>query len=340
MKTLKTSALFYLLIAIFNGQNTIAQTKIHTEDLVRFYQAFDSTQTTLDTLKQLDFIQKLYADKASDGLKEFMFLRGGNAKGWLKMIQKDKEKLIKIRPLVLSVLNQENEIEKKLKRYKKLYPDFQNGEIYFCIGINNSGGTIKGNHVLIGTEVVADDRTNWAVPIVLHEFSHTQQWLFKNMPDIKSGKIKFDASQILGSCILEGMCDFMGELAYGQSLATFYPEGHTAFGLKHEKIIWEKFKEEMFLVDNNNLVWVYGPKDKAKEFEGEKVKDLGYFLGHQICKSYYNKAKNKKQALKEMFNLEAKTDEVVKDFLIKSGYVSASEIPEIERRFKESKMVK
>ena len=54
-----------------------AQITLHTDDLPRFYQAFDSVMTTTDTAQQAAFIQKLYVDKASKGLKEFMVLRGG-----------------------------------------------------------------------------------------------------------------------------------------------------------------------------------------------------------------------------------------------------------------------
>ncbi len=321
-----------LLVVLF-GAGLNAQSKVHTEDLVRFYQAFDSVQTTQDTLKQLEFIQKLYVDQGSEGLKEFMVSRGGNAVEWRKLMAVDKQKLITIRPFALSVLDQKPKIEKKLRHYKKLYPDFQNGEIYFCIGINNSGGTIKGNHVLIGTEVVASNRKDWAVPIVLHEFTHTQQWVYKNLDAIQAGRIKLEIKQVLSMCLLEGMCDFVGELVYGQSLADFNPDSYTAFGLEREKMIWGQLKEEMFLVNDNQLGWLYGG---GKKIEGRTISDLGYFMGHQICKSYYNKAKNKKKALHEIINLQLTTDEVAKNFLVLSGYPSAEEIPEIEKKFRES----
>lgn len=88
--TFRISTLLIALFFLFGGQRTIAQIDLHTEDLPRFYQAFDSVLTTTDTLKQNEFISKLYVDKASKGLKEFMELRGGNSIEWRKFITKEK----------------------------------------------------------------------------------------------------------------------------------------------------------------------------------------------------------------------------------------------------------
>ena len=57
--------------------------------------------------------------------------------------------------------------------------------------------------------------------------------------------------------------------------------------------------------------------------------DLGYFVGHQICKRYYTNSKNKKQALKEMLELHL-NDENAKRFLFASGYLTQKEFEEIK----------
>ncbi len=56
--------------------------------------------------------------------------------------------------------------------------------------------------------------------------------------------------------------------------------------------------------------WLY-QGDKAKD----KPADLGYYVGYKIVESYYNKAKDKKQAIKDI--LEIKDFNV---FLTASGY--------------------
>jgi uncharacterized protein YjaZ len=317
----RLATFFSTLLFLLLGQGTNAQINLHTEDLPRFYEALDSVLTTPDSIKQIEFINELYVDKASKGLKEFMVLRGGNVIDWKKLMLTEKQSLIEKRPWILSVLKQQSLIEKKLNRFQKLYPEFRVGDIYFCVGINNSGGTIQDKTVYIGTEVIASNKKNWAVSIVLHEFTHTQQWTQRNINQLKSSEsfakeYLSTHTQLLGKCLEEGMADFVSELVNGESLAKTNPLGHTAFGLKNEAEIWDIFKKEMLLTFDSNMGWLYGVK---REINGEKINDLGYFVGHQICKSYYNNAKNKKQALKEMLELDL-TDENARNFLIASGY--------------------
>jgi uncharacterized protein YjaZ len=316
-----TTIITTLLLALYS-QSTTAQIKLHTEDLPRFYQAFDSVFTTADSAKQIAYINEFYVNKASAGLKGFMELRGGNAIDWRKLMLNDKQSLLEKRPWIMAVLSQEAIITKKLNRFKKLYPDFREGDIYFCVGINNSGGTINDRTVYIGTEVMASNRKNWALSIVLHEFTHTQQWVQRNITRLKSNDSLVQDylkthSQLLGKCLEEGIPDFVSELVNEESLAKTNPSGHTAFGLKNEQAIWNAFKKEMFLTFDYEKGWLYS----KREINGEKISDLGYFVGYQIAKSYYNNAKNKKQALKEMIELNF-TDENAKKFLSESGYIS------------------
>lgn len=321
-KTIKILTFITAILFLSCGQKATAQINLHTEDLPRFYQAFDSVLTTSDTLKQIEFINKLYIDKASKGLREFMELRGGNSAEWRKFMLKEQQSLIEKRPWIMSVINQKPIIEKKLKRFRKLYPDFRDGNIYFCVGINNSGGTINDKTIYIGTEVVASNKQNWAVSTVLHEFTHTQQWTQRNITRLKNsdGDILLKEymrthTQLLGRCIEEGMADFMSELVNGESLTRTNPNGHTAFGLKNESEIWKIFEKEMFLAFDWNMGWLYN----KREIKGEKISDLGYFVGHQICNSYYNNAKNKKQAIKEMLEIDLNDENAMK-FLVESSY--------------------
>ena len=309
----------FALMLLLPG-SIFAQIQLHSEDLPRFYEAFDSVCTTTDSARQIYFINKLYVEKASAGLKAFMELRGGNTADWRTMMLRDKAKLTEIRPWILAVQAQEPIIAKKIKRFKKLYPDFREGDVYFCVGINNSGGTIENTTVYIGAEVVANSKANWALSIVLHEFAHTQQWTQRHIRELRSNDSLANEylsthKSLLGKCLEEGMADFISELVNGESLAKTHPNGHTAFGLKYEQEIWKAFREEMFQEFDYEKGWLYA----AREFQGQKVRDLGYFIGHQICKSYYLKAQNKKKALNEMLSLNL-TDENAKKFLLESGY--------------------
>lgn len=316
MKLFATKCLPYFLIIYSTA--IVAQINIHTEDLPRFYQAFDSVMTTSDTVKQLTFIKTIYEDKASAGLRKFMELRGGNSLEWYNLIKNEKSKLIEKRPFILSVLKQEPIIKEKIERFKVLYPKFRDGDIFFCIGKNNSGGTIFDNTVYIGAEVAANDKPDWAINLVLHEFAHTQQWTQRNMVALEKDTVfaqKYLASHVnlLGKCLEEGMADFVADLVSPNNNGEH--KSHTAIGLKNEKQIWDMFKTQM----NKPFKWEDGWLYAKREINGEKVNDLGYFVGHMICKSFYNRAKNKNKALDYMLNLNL-TDKNAIKFLKKSGY--------------------
>ncbi len=330
MKKLALQIFLFAILTLF-GKNTVAQINLYSEDLPRFYQAFDSVLNITDSTKQMAFIKTLYVDKASTGLLRFMELRGGNAEEWRKLMLNNKEDLTKKRPWIMSVLKQQPIIEQKINRFKKLYPDFRDGDVYFCVGINNSGGTIFDNTVYIGTEVAASEKSDWAVFMVLHEFVHTQQWTQKNIKRLQSDttfakEYTTSHDQLLGRCIEEGMADFIAELAYGESLAKTNPQGHTAKGLKNEQEVLERFKKDMFLMFDYDKGWLYN----KKEINGEKITDLGYFMGYQICKSYYKNTKDKNQAIKDMLNTNF-TDENAKKFLIASGYLSKQELSQVAK---------
>ena len=316
----KNKLLRFLMVVFcaLQGAESYAQIKLHTEDLPRFFQAFDSVMTTTDTAKQAAFIQTVYVDKASKGLKEFMAIRGGNTHAWRRFIEENKSALVEKRSQILSVLNQEAEILKRIARFRTYYPNFRDGDIYFCVGINNSGGTIRDNTVYIGTEVAAGNSPNWAVPLVLHEFTHTQQYMQRNFNKIiRNEQLMNEYEQthknLLGHCLMEGMADFVAELVLGQPLTRLHPNGYIAFGQKHEQRVWEEFRKDMDQEQAKG--WLYG----NRKIDGKPVQDLGYFVGYQICKSYYQKAKDKKKALQYMIELNL-TDANSKNFLSASGY--------------------
>jgi hypothetical protein len=56
--------------------------------------------------------------------------------------------------------------------------------------------------------------------------------------------------------------------------------------------------------------WLYA----EREISGKRCRDLGYFVGYRICKSFYDKSGDKKQALAHMIGLNL-TDENASAFL-------------------------
>ncbi|MGL4630704.1 MAG: DUF2268 domain-containing putative Zn-dependent protease [Leadbetterella sp.] len=285
-----------------------AQVKVHVEDIANFWQAYDSLKTTQDPEKQRHFIQKIYLDKGSEGVKYVMKEEGGtDAEDWLKFITSSQNKLEVIRPYTLNAIHQKAEIDSKLKYFKKIYPAFVDGEVFIVIGTGFFGGRPTGHNLVIGAEVIANSKPDWAVNMILHEYVHCQQ--------------KLNMRIFLGSCILEGMADFVAELVDQKPLAETIPSGHTAFGLKNENAIWDDFKK--YIGSNSQTTtydWLYGTKGRS--INGVTKRDLGYFMGYAICKSYYQRAIDKTAAISEMINYDFSNFQNCKDFLIKSGYGS------------------
>ena len=57
--------------------------------------------------------------------------------------------------------------------------------------------------------------------------------------------------------------------------------------------------------------WMYGGSGKY-----DRPSDLGYWIGYRITESYFKKAADKKQALKEILGIKG-----YKEFLSKSGFL-------------------
>ena len=327
---------------LFFATNAFSQVNVFVNDIHNFYQAFDSIQTTKDTLKQKFFLEKYYFEQGTSGLKKFIEFdrnsQGQNISQYtnamLEYLNENKSSLMQKRPWAESALKQKGAIEKSLKRYRKLYPEFIDGDVVFVMGRGNVGGRPLGKDLLIGAELMATDHPDWGVMIVLHEYTHTQQWIMKNAESIFSQK-PMKLTQILANALWEGNADHISEIVYGKTIQEFNPKSQYVFGLAHEKEIWEKFKEEMFTpLMSDQKQWFM---QQDKDFSGTKVKDIGYFMGHQICKKYYDNAKDKKKAIADMINLKLDSDEAAFQFLLDSGYPTSEEKTELTRKFLESK---
>lgn len=308
----------YLLTIIFCFPLIIRAQKpdfkiVYTADIDRFWEAYDSIATTSDTAKQTDFIQRLYVDKATPGLKAFMKARDYNARLWISLINKYPKFWKSVRSNTLSIKNQVPAITESIDNFRQLYPAMRPAKMYFTIGGLRSGGTTTDDMVLVGAEIAtADNNTdaselnNWLknvfknqqssnlVALNVHEYVHTQQ---------KAG----DGQLLLGQTLMEGAADFIAELVTRRKNNNVY----MVYGREHEQEIKEKFLIEMFSTATAN--WLYNGSDNPHA-------DLGYFVGYRICQSYYEHHTNKRAAIKNIIELDYANEQQITDFLRQSGY--------------------
>lgn len=259
--------------------------RLVTEDIPRFWAVFDAASPE-DLAARL---QSDYLDPGTAGVQDFTPNRIISAERLAGKVLEDRDRYESVRERTLSLLELERAIRAPLYAMEYLYPEAVFPDVYFVIGRFNSGGTASPRGLLIGAEMVRDPQ---ALPkLVAHEAVHFQQ------PE-PTGPIT-----LLAQSIREGAADFIAELASGRQ-----PTGaYLAYGLAHEAALWAEFTEAMHGEDMAG--WLYGGQPEGRPA------DLGYFIGYRIAGSYYDRAGDKRAAVRDIIEV---TD--FEDFLARSGY--------------------
>lgn len=298
MKKIIYLILFFGLTNIIFAQKN-KQVFVST-DIENFWLAYDKITTTQDSVEQYRFLRKLYIDKGTDGLKGLIETRHYSEKELMNWMTQNPKFWNSIRPNTLKVKSTYPKIKANIRKLKKAYPDLKPSTIYFSIGAFRTGGTIQGNKILIGSELSLADKTtivdelpSWRQPfykmqnpleelplLCTHEYVHTQQ--------------KELVENLLSICLYEGVAEFISCTVTGTKSAVPAIE----YGKNNQKIVVEKFISDMFLM-TNKYDWLWG--ENRNEL---KIRDLGYYIGYEICERYYNISKDKSKAIKELIELD------------------------------------
>jgi hypothetical protein len=270
--------------------------KFVTSDIDNFWRAYDLASREDDRAKKIAIYQAEYLDKGSAGLKDFLRLRIQSAEKIVDTVARFPGYYAAARPATLKAASMEKQIRKGFRKFKAMYPDAVFPDVYFLIGVLNSGGTTGPSGLLIGTEMYGrtaetkdDELSAWLrmvvssvdkLPaIVSHESCHYNQ----SYPEPKT---------LLGKSIQEGTCDLVSDLTTGSIINA----AQHNYGNSHEAELWGSFRDDM---DTDKFrEWMYNGSS-AKD----KPADLGYFIGYKITKAYYARSKNKRQALRDILNV-------------------------------------
>jgi len=269
-------------------------------DIDNFWTAYDRIIGTKDSAKQYTLLKDLYLKKGTVGLKSLIEVRNYSEKEFIDWITRNPKFWNSIRPNTLKVKSLYPKINKNIQKLKTAYPELKPATIYFAIGAFKTGGTIQGDKVLIGSELSLADKTtlvnelpSWRQPfyktqnpffevplLCTHEYIHTQQnELVENL---------------LSMCLYEGVAEFIS----CRVTSTKSDAPAIEFGKANEKIVVDKFLSDLFTM-TNNYNWMWG--ENRNEL---KVRDLGYYIGYEICERYYNLSNNKTKAIKELIELD------------------------------------
>lgn len=303
------------------SRETSAQIAVVTEDVDRFWEAYDAVRRTEDGARQIDLLQKLYLDRGTPGLHAFMEAKGYTAQTYVDAIRAYPGYWDTVRPKTGNVQASLGRVTTYLDRFKQLYPGLRPASIYFEVGALRSAGTTLEDKVLIGVEMAMGDPTvdTSQMPpglqrffsgyfaskpadnldlLIVHEAVHTQE--------------RGERKNLLSQAIYEGVADFVAEQVTGRMPDLPY----VAYGPKNDARIKAAFVRDMHANDYSG--WLYNGTDNAFG-----VRDLGYYVGYAICVRYHAESADKKRAIREMIELDFSDPAAVESFANRSGYFAS-----------------
>lgn len=285
------------------------QARIVTDDLDRFWHAWDLAEA--DPERREAIFQRQYLEAGTPGLDGFLELRIQDVDRLLGAIDAHPRYYASLRALMPDIRAAAEPVRAAQRRLQELLPEAVFPDTYLMIGALNSGGTIHWEGLLIGVEMYGmtpetptDELGAWhravigsldALPaIITHELIHFQQ-----LELTRSAR-----STLLGYTIHEGAADFVAELIIGAHINDHLHE----WALPREAELWAEFREVMHGDDYSD--WLYNGGSAV-----DRPADLGYFIGYRIVQAYYERADDKRAAIREIL---AMTDP--EEFLKRSGY--------------------
>ena len=270
--------------------------KLIDADVKNFWNAYDIIGG--DSSKAKEIYRTNYINKGTIGLRFYYLYKIGSLENFVMMHEQRKKYYASIRNNTLKPGQLKNEYTKIFVSLKNIYPDAKFPPVYFVMGKLNSAGTSSSDGLILAIDQACMSATVDTTELTTWEKHNISP--FKKLPHTVAHElIHFQQSgmasdtTLLREAILEGMADFIGELISGKSSN----ERLLVYAKGKEKKIWEDFKKEMYLDRKYNWI-ANGDQETA-----DKPADLGYWVGYQICKAYYEEAKNKKQAIYDMLHI-------------------------------------
>jgi Predicted Zn-dependent protease (DUF2268) len=252
--------------------------RVRYDDVERFFRVLDAAKGR----PSAQAIQRDYLDSGSTGVRDFVPYRIESAQALAETIAKEPTLFENARKCRSILPNLERRVRPSYLAFQQILPDAKLPETTILIGRGNSGGTSRPSGVLIGLEVICnasmfgDGGDAVLGHLVAHELGHTQQAYFRG-------------DTLLANALNEGVAEFIGELISGQ---VSNPQ-HARQVAGREGDIERAFVRDMRGADRSR--WLYNRPGSA-EWPG----DLGYWVGYRIAKSYFDRATDKRAAVREM----------------------------------------
>ncbi|REC62921.1 hypothetical protein DRF65_08885 [Chryseobacterium pennae] len=314
MKHLLCSLFLCLLSVSVFAQKRDFKIYIETCDILNFWTAYDEVQKLSNPEEKVSIFQKLYVDKATFGLQDFIKSRNFSSGQWIESFESKPKFWKTIRNKTEKIQKDFKNIESLYQNFSQLYTSFSPPKIYFTMGNLKGGGTVINGNLIIGSELAASDKTvdyselspnyqdrmkinSGIIFLTAHELVHTQQ------------NLRGTKTNLLGLCLKEGSADFIAELLTGKKVEAPYID----YGMQHQNSLWNDFQKEM--QGDNFQNWLSNTATIK-----DRPADLGYFMGYIITKRFYERSKDKQSAINTIMNLDFSNTNETEFFLEKSGY--------------------
>ncbi len=306
------------------------RTQVHTGDVTNFWTAFDLIQATRDTAEQRRLLHHHFIDPASPGQSGMFAARRCTPDDYLHAIRSYPRFWASVRANMLRAADHAPAMRESAARLRAMFPAMRPADIYFTVGVLRSGGTVHDGMVLIGTELslaesetttdelpdelghlpafFATNRTEHLAFVNVHELVHTQQ----------PGRWGYD---LLSQCLHEGIAEFAATLA--MNTPSYTP--CVAYGEAHTEAVRSVFEEELFAYWIDRWIW----NDTLGPFP---VRDMGYYVGYAMARSFYERSVDKERAFTELIGLNCEDRAAVEAFADRCGWLSAP-LSELRARF-------
>ena len=278
---------------------------ILTSDVTRFYEVYDAAGGR-PSAEQLD---RDYLARGSASLLHFAKVRNVTGTRIADTLQKRPEIYVAARRCLAVLPGVKRRLTSSFAKLARLYPEARPAPVAIVVGrgrpvgIADSAGVTMGLEALCAADFMHPDLEARFVHTIAHEYGHIQQADARK--DLAPGDP--DAT-VLRMSLMEGTGEFVAQLISG------------APG-NHQHRAWTKGREAQieaaFVADQDKTdlsAWLNNGPGTA-----EKPGDLGYWVGHRIVKAYYDRAPDKRQALRDIFEMSDP-----KAFLAASGWRPAS----------------
>jgi uncharacterized protein YjaZ len=264
----------------------VIEPEIQIEDVARFYKVYDAA----DGHPSAEQLQRDYLDAGTEGLHRLAQLRRVTGAAIADAVVQHPAVFRDAKRCMAVLARARGRVAASLRRLGTLYPEAQFPSVTVAISRGKPIGVADAKGVMIGLEALCavaymesnlEDRV---VHVIAHEYVHVQQAI------ASPALYERDKPTVLEESLIEGAAELTAELISGRvsyaHLDKLARDRATAI-------------ETEFVADEDKTDlshWLYNGTLTEPG-------DLGYWVGYRIAKSYYEHARDKRQALRDILQM-------------------------------------